>query len=258
MNELKTFNFDAHDVRTLTIDDEPYFVGKDVAEVLGYKNGSRDINRHVDKEDMLTYRIGTSGQKRYQTIINESGLYALIFGSKLDSAKQFKRWVTSEVLPSIRKTGTYMINPIVQELQNNPEIIQLIADRIEAIRNENEQTNTKLDEIDKKIEGEYVTPQDLYAIDFAIKVKAELFVEKLGIQMTLDNYLTSDIYEQAKANKLEKQQRRNEIGRVKRAILVIVKKHLGMKGNQPNNHIKRKDVDVAVQYIKNIKISEVV
>ncbi|HDB4411246.1 TPA: Bro-N domain-containing protein, partial [Staphylococcus aureus] len=107
MQALQTFNFEELPVRTLTVNEEPYFVGKDVADILGYKNGSRDINAHVDAEDKLTYQISTAGQRRNQTIINESGLYSLIFSSKLESAKRFKRWVTSDVLPAIRKHGIY-------------------------------------------------------------------------------------------------------------------------------------------------------
>lgn len=108
MNEIQNFDFNGVQVRALTIDNEPYFVGKDVADILGYKNGSRDINVHVDIEDRLKYQISTSGQKRIQTLINESGLYSLILSSKLPTAKQFKRWVTSKVLPTIRKHGAYM------------------------------------------------------------------------------------------------------------------------------------------------------
>lgn len=107
MEELRTWNFEDHEVRTVEIDGEPWFVGKDVTTVLGYQNGSRDINRHVDEEDKLTERIVLSGQNREVIIINESGLYSLILSSKLPNAKAFKRWVTSEVLPTIRKTGSY-------------------------------------------------------------------------------------------------------------------------------------------------------
>ena len=106
MNDI--FEFHGHEVRTVTINEEPYFVGKDVADVLGYQNGSRDVNRHVDDEDKLKYRFGTSGQDREMTIINESGLYSLILSSKLPQAKEFKRWVTSEVLPAIRRQGAYI------------------------------------------------------------------------------------------------------------------------------------------------------
>ena len=101
-------NQDFGKVRCLMIDDVVWFVGKDVAKALGYENGSRDVNRHVDDEDKLKYQIGTSGQRREMTLINESGLYSLILSSKLPKAKEFKHWVTSEVLPSIRKTGVYV------------------------------------------------------------------------------------------------------------------------------------------------------
>lgn len=108
MNELKQFNFENNQVRTLLINDEPWFVGKDVADILGYQNSSRDINRHVDEEDRQNYQNGTSEiNNRGMTIINESGLYSLVLSSKLPNAKKFKHWVTSEVLPQIRKTGSY-------------------------------------------------------------------------------------------------------------------------------------------------------
>lgn len=108
MNELKLFNFENNQVRTLLINNEPWFVGKDVADILGYQNSSRDINRHVDEEDRQNYQNGTSEiNNRGMTIINESGLYSLVLSSKLPNAKKFKHWVTSEVLPQIRKTGSY-------------------------------------------------------------------------------------------------------------------------------------------------------
>lgn len=108
MNKVKIFNSEEFgDVRTVTINGEPWFVGKDVADILGYQNGSRDINRHVHEEDRQNYQNGTFDSPRGMTIINQSGLYALIFGSKLESAVRFKHWVTSEVLPAIRKTGSY-------------------------------------------------------------------------------------------------------------------------------------------------------
>jgi len=108
MNELQVFkNEELGQVRTVTIDGEPWFVGKDVAEVLGYNDTDKAIRNHVDDEDKLTRQFGGSGQSRNMTIINESGLYSLILSSKLPSAKKFKHWVTREVLPSIRKTGAY-------------------------------------------------------------------------------------------------------------------------------------------------------
>ena len=108
MRGLQIFNNEEFgQIRTVTIDNEPWFVGKDVADNLGYQNGSRDINRHVLEEDRRKEMVFDGNQNKETILINESGLYALIFGSKLESAKRFKHWVTSEVLPSIRKTGGY-------------------------------------------------------------------------------------------------------------------------------------------------------
>ena len=109
-NAIKIFeNEEFGSVRTMEINGEPYFVGKDVAEILGYSRPDHAITAHVDDEDKLMYQIDTSGQNRNMFIINESGLYSLILSSKLPNAKKFKRWVTSEVLPAIRKTGSYSI-----------------------------------------------------------------------------------------------------------------------------------------------------
>lgn len=123
MNELQTFNFEELPVRTINIDGEPYFVGKDVADILGYSNSRKALLDRVDEEDKLTSRIVTAGQNRNQTIINESGLYSLIFSSKLESAKRFKRWVTSEVLPAIRKYGLYATDNVIENTLNNPDYI---------------------------------------------------------------------------------------------------------------------------------------
>ncbi len=112
MNELQVFeNEEFGKVRTLTIDNEPWFVGKDVTEALGFVNSRDAIATHVFLEDKGVEIIDTLGGKQTMTIINESGLYALVFGSRLESAKRFKHWVTSEVLPSIRKTGSYQMQP---------------------------------------------------------------------------------------------------------------------------------------------------
>lgn len=109
MNNLQIFNSpDFGQVRTIQQNGEPWFVGKDVAEILGYKDTSDAMKKHVDIEDKLTRRFADSGQNREMYIINESGLYSLILSSKMPKAKEFKRWVTSEVIPAIRKTGGYI------------------------------------------------------------------------------------------------------------------------------------------------------
>lgn len=118
MNEIQTFDFDGSGIRTLTIGDEPYFVGKDVAQVLGYSNPRDAIAKHVDAEDKGVAKCDTLGGQQNQTVINESGLYSLILGSKLPEAKRFKRWVTSEVLPSLRRNGMYAMD----ELLDNPDL----------------------------------------------------------------------------------------------------------------------------------------
>ena len=109
MNNLQIFNSpEFGQVRIVQQNGEPWFIGKDVVEILGYQNGSRDINRHVDEDDRQNYQNGTFESNRGLTIINESGLYSLILSSKMPKAKEFKRWVTSEVIPAIRKTGGYI------------------------------------------------------------------------------------------------------------------------------------------------------
>lgn len=123
MNNLKIFNFEDLPVRTTTVDNEPYFVGNDVAQILGYEDYRGAINKKVDSDDKLRSQINHAGQKRNVTLINESGLYSLIFSSKLESAKRFKRWVTSEVLPAIRKHGLYATDNVIENTLNNPDYI---------------------------------------------------------------------------------------------------------------------------------------
>lgn len=114
MNEVQLFNFENHEVRSLLINSEPWFVGRDVAEVLGYKKPENAITNHVDDDDKTTTLIQGIGSnyKSKTMIINESGLYSLVLSSKLPSAKKFKRWVTSEVLPALRKTGQYQVKEL--------------------------------------------------------------------------------------------------------------------------------------------------
>ena len=114
MNEVQLFNFENHEVRSLLINSEPYFVGKDVASILGYSNPRKAIADHVDDEDKtdgVTIR-DSIGRNQKPVLINESGLYSLVLSSKLPSAKKFKRWVTSEVLPALRKTGQYQVKEL--------------------------------------------------------------------------------------------------------------------------------------------------
>lgn len=128
MNELQVFNNAMFgNVRVLLQGDEPWFVAKDVADTLGYQNGSRDVNRHTDEEDRTKTMLFDGNQNKETILINESGLYSLVLSSKLPNAKQFKRWVTSEVLPSLRKYGTYSMD-IPRTL---PDALKAYADEIE-------------------------------------------------------------------------------------------------------------------------------
>ena len=137
MNELRIFKSpEFGQIRTIEIGGEPWFVGKDVAEILGYKDTSDAMRRHVDDEDKLTRCFTDSGQSREMYVINESGLYSLILSSKLPTAKRFKRWVTSKVLPAIRKTGAYAVPmTTADKLRLLVECNSDLSNRMDAVEN---------------------------------------------------------------------------------------------------------------------------
>lgn len=131
MTDLQIFNspeFGA--IRTIEKDGEPWFVGKDVAAILGYGDTDQALRKHIDDEDKLTRRFDGSGQNRQMTIINESGLYSLVLSSKLPGAKQFKRWITSEVIPSIRKHGGYLTPDKLEEVLLKPDTLIQLAQNL--------------------------------------------------------------------------------------------------------------------------------
>lgn len=139
----------------------------------------------------------------------------------------------------------------------NQLIEQLVSDKLDYLISTGQVSNEKLEALNNKFEGEYVTPQDIDAIKFAVKAKAEQILSSAGLQVTIDEYLIGDVYEQALANKKAKEEYRYQLGKVKSKLLVSSKKKLGMKGNAPNNHIKRKDVDITIQFIKDIRPSQI-
>ncbi|MCM6810188.1 phage antirepressor [Pediococcus pentosaceus] len=141
MNELQNFNFEGNEVRTVLINDEPYFVGKDIADVLGYSNSRKALIDHVDEEDKntVTIRDGNKGNPN-QVVINESGMYSLVLSSKLPNAKKFKHWVTNEVLPSIRKHGAYLTDEKIEEALLNPDTIISLATKL---KNEREKVEVE-------------------------------------------------------------------------------------------------------------------
>lgn len=142
MNEMKIFNSpDFGDIRTMLIDGEPWFVGKDVATILGYQNPSKAIYDHIDDEDKLNNESLSSLGQRGGWLINESGLYSLILSSKLPAAKKFKKWVTSEVLPTIRKTGGY-----------NAPVPMTVPEQIQLLAMGSVELTQKVDRLDQKID----------------------------------------------------------------------------------------------------------
>lgn len=155
-NEIVNFKFDGNDVRTMQINGEPWFVGNDIAIILGYSNYRNAVINHVDDEDKLRTQIEYAGQKREVTIINESGLYSLILSSKLSTAKKFKRWVTSEVLPSIRKHGAYATPETIESILADPDSgIKLL----QALKDERSKKEQALLEASKEREARAIAEQ---------------------------------------------------------------------------------------------------
>lgn len=154
MEEIKTFNSpDFGSIRIVVVGTEPWFVGKDVAEILGYAKPENAISAHVDEEDKTTTLIQGNGSnyKSKTTIINESGLYSLVLSSKLPTAKKFKRWVTSEVLPSIRKNGGYLTPEKVEEVLSNPDTIIKLATDLKEERAKRKEAENRLEEAKPKV-----------------------------------------------------------------------------------------------------------
>ena len=177
----KEFIFNDQQVRTVVRDGEPWFVGKDVADILGYKNQRDALAKHVDDEDKnsVAIRDGIQGNPN-KVVINESGLYSLIVASKLPPAKVFKRWVTSEVLPTIRKHGAYMDTDIIEKSLADPDFLIQLA-------------TTLKEEKQRRMEAEAKIAADEHKVDFydavgntsatlTVERFAKLVTEKLGIQ----------------------------------------------------------------------------
>lgn len=172
MNEIQIFNNpDFGEIRTITINGEPWFVGNDVAKPLGYSSPKNAVAKFVDDEDKQKHQFDSSGQNREMVIISESGLYSLIFGSKLESAKRFKKWVTSEVLPSIRKTGNYG----QPKLPENP--MELLELHYQALKEVDKKVDNLEDRFNKLESDMPVFNIDAKRIQDAVKKKA---IEILG------------------------------------------------------------------------------
>lgn len=145
MNNIEIFkNAEFGEVRTLTIDNKPYFVGNDVAEILGYSETAKAIRTHVDEEDRGVSILDTPGGRQKATVINESGLYSLILSSKLPTAKKFKHWITAEVIPSIRKHGAYMTEQTIEQALTNPDFLIQLATQLKTEKEKNKSLEVKV------------------------------------------------------------------------------------------------------------------
>lgn len=228
MNELKVFqNEEFGEVRSLVINDEPWFVGKDVAKALGYENPSKAIRDHVEEEDkkvgvqnVTPYISDNLGRKQYPTFINESGVYSLIFGSKLPSAKKFKHWVTSEVLPTLRKTGKY-------EIPKDP------MSALKLMFEAQTQTYEKVEKHDQRIaeleNNALLTPGQYNYLSKAVQRKVAQIKKELGWK--LQSKQNSQLY---------------------RSINRDLDRYLGVK---TRSQLRIKDFDKALQFIENWQLS---
>lgn len=195
MNDLQLFNFNGNQVRTVLIENEPYFVGKDVADILGYERSDNAIRNRVDTEDKLTHHISASGQRRNMYIINESGLYSLILSSKLPAAKEFKRWVTKEVLPSIRKNGAYLTAEKAEEILLNPDTIINLAQQVKNERQGRLIAEQRVNELTPK-----ATYYDTVLANEAL-VSITVIAKDYGMSGTKMNMLLHDLKVQYKQGK---------------------------------------------------------
>ncbi|WP_335899939.1 phage antirepressor [Limosilactobacillus fermentum] len=207
--EPQLFKFKGQQVRTVTIDEEPYFVGKDVAEILGYKDLNRAVNQHVDREDRKSLSRKDSGDScatlwptndwTNKVIITESGVYSLIFNSALPQAKEFKHWVTSEVLPSIRKHGAYLTDKTAYDITHSKEALgkllmqagQRLIDKnreIEALSAELEVANKKANYVDVIIDSKDDITITQVAQDYGMgAVSFNKLLKELGVQRKVNN-----------------------------------------------------------------------
>lgn len=222
MNELKIFDYEGAEIRTVIKDGEPWFVGKDVAEILGYADSNKAIAMHIDDEDKLNDKTASSLGQRGGWFINESGLYSLILSSKLPKAKEFKRWVTREVLPSIRKTGQYISKP-----KNAMEILELEFQAIKEI-------SEKVDNLNDDLQS-FKADIPLFAVECEELTKAvnKKVVSILGGKHTSaykDNHFRGKVYTD---------------------IYREIKRQFGVSSYKA---IKRSDMDFVKQILQNYKL----
>lgn len=195
-NEIILFEHEEFgEIRTLNIDGEPWFVGKDVAEKLGYAEAAKAIRTHVDKEDKGVSVLDTPGGQQKITIINESGLYSLILSSKLPSAKKFKHWVTAVVLPSLRKHGAYITAETLHKTMSDPrELAKLLTtladeqDKRRKLEEENAFLSVKANYYDRILNSKNAVPVTQIAKDYGMSAIAfNRMLHDYGIQYSIRN-----------------------------------------------------------------------
>ena len=201
-NELQVFeNENLGSLRTVEIDNQIWFVGKDVALILGYKNTKQAIIAHVENEDKLRYKFDTPAQKRDVIIINESGLYSLLLSSKLPKAKEFKHWVTSEILPSIRKNKSYSVNNSSFE-----ETLKMIAQNVLLLTEIVKQNSQRLYDLEKRNEIKQVPEMSIRAeinkIIRSYAVKEEISISQAWKELYQEFYYRKHINISKRADRL--------------------------------------------------------
>lgn len=174
-NEVQVWNYESSEVRTVQVNGEPWFVGKDVATILEYSNPRKALADHVDAEDKGVTKCDTLGGVQDLTIINESGLYSLVLSSKLPNAKKFKRWVTSEVLPSIRKHGAYMTDQALEKALTNPDFLIQLATQLKTEQEQRRRLETTVAAQSKQMEQD--KPKVLFADSVAASSSSILIGE---------------------------------------------------------------------------------
>jgi anti-repressor protein len=260
MNELQTlFNFKRNEDGTVAVSGRELHKGLKVKEryndwikrmiAFGFEENTdfievteKKVTSHGRKHDIKNHILTLDTAKEI-SMIQRSDIGRKIRGYFIKVERQH-----NEIAQAYGITSKEDMNQLIE---------QLVSDKLDYLISSGQISNNKLDMLNSKFEGEYVTPQDIDAIKFAIKAKAEQTLENVGLQMTIDTLLVGDVYEQAIANKKAKEEYTYQLGKVKSRLLVSTKKALGMKGNAPNNHIKRKDVDLAIQFIKDVRPSQI-
>ena len=261
MNELQTlFNFKRNDDGSVAVSGRELHKGLEIGTQYDKWMERMIAYGFEENIDYIIQSVNVQSQKRLRTYEQLDHIMTL------DMAKEISMIQRSEIG---RKIRGYFIKVERQHLEiaqaygittkedMNQLIEQLVSDKLDYLISTGQVSNDKLDDLNNKLEGEYVTPQDIDAIKFTVKNKSEQLLQNEGLQMTLDTLLIGDVYEQALANKKMKEEYRYQLGKAKRKILVATKKELGMKGNAPNNHIKRKDLDLAIQFIKDIRPTQI-